>query len=141
MQASLQVTPYLFFDGNCEAAIHFYAQCFGGNIAMMMRHSDAPAGTPIPEGSGKLIMHARLELPGGQVLMASDEMPGQPHQVEGFRVSLSVKEVAEAERLYHALSQDGTVVMPLQPTFWSARFAMFADRFGTPWMINCELPA
>ena len=139
MQASLQVAPYLFFNGNCEAAFRYYAQCLGGNIAMMMRHSDAPPGTPIPAQSSKLIMHARLELPGGQILMASDEMPGQPHQVEGFRVSLSVKEVAEAERLYQALSQDGNVVMPLQPTFWSASFAMFSDRFGTPWMINCEL--
>ncbi|MFI4979303.1 MAG: VOC family protein [Nevskiales bacterium] len=141
MQASLQVAPYLFFNGDCEAAVRFYAQCFGGNIAMMMRHSDAPAGTPIPEGSGKLIMHARLELPGGPVLMASDEVIGQSQPRAGFRVSLSVKEVAEAERLYQALSQDGTVEMPLQATFWSARFAMFSDRFGTPWMINCELPA
>jgi uncharacterized glyoxalase superfamily protein PhnB len=57
---------------------------------------------------------------------------------EGFSVSLQVKEPAEAERIFHALANEGKVQMPIQETFWAARFGMLVDRFGIPWMINCE---
>ena len=57
----------------------------------------------------------------------------------GFSVSLSVNDVAEAQRLFGALSEDGNVGMPLQKTFWSEAFAMLTDRFGIPWMVNCKI--
>ena len=30
---------------------------------------------------------------------------------------------------------------PLAETFWAAKFGMFRDCFGTPWMVNCEKTA
>jgi PhnB protein len=52
-------------------------------------------------------------------------------------VNLQVDRPADADRIFDALADDGNVTMPLQPTFWAARFGMVVDRFGTPWMINC----
>ena len=42
--ASDAINPYLFFDGNCEAAFKFYEKVLGGKIEMLMRNEDAPAG-------------------------------------------------------------------------------------------------
>jgi predicted 3-demethylubiquinone-9 3-methyltransferase (glyoxalase superfamily) len=67
--------------------------------------------------------------------------PGRYEQPQGFSVSLQVKDPAEAERIFHALAKDGKVQMPIQQTFWAARFGMVVDRFGIPWMINYEKTA
>ena len=83
-------------------------------------------------------MHACLLLD-GQLLMASDMPLHCPYEgVKGCAVSLNVDSIAEAERIFAALSDNGTVQMPLGTTFWAARFGMCIDRFGVPWMINCE---
>ncbi|MBX6364883.1 MAG: VOC family protein, partial [Gemmatimonadetes bacterium] len=68
----------------------------------------------------------------------SDAPPDRYRKPQGLYVSLSVKDPIEAERIYDALAKGGTVEMPLQETFWSPRFGMVTDRFGTPWMVNCE---
>ena len=44
----------------------------------------------------------------------------------------------ERERVFNALAKNGTVRMPIQQTFWAARFGMLVDQFGIPWMINCD---
>ena len=85
-------------------------------------------------------LHARLVF-GDNVLMASDAPPGRFAKMQGFSVTLVVKEPAEAECLFNALAEGATITMPLGETFWAAKFGMLTDRFGTPWMINCEKPA
>ena len=60
--------------------------------------------------------------------------------MQGFSVTLGTDEPAEAERVFAALAAGGTVTMPIAETFWARRFGMLTDRFGTPWMINCEKP-
>jgi PhnB protein len=82
-------------------------------------------------------MHARMSLPGGSVLMASDAPPEHREKVQGFSVSLTVTDVADAERKFNALADGGTVTMPFSKTFWSRGFGMCTDRFGIPWMVNC----
>jgi len=82
-------------------------------------------------------MHGRMEI-AGNVLMGGDAPPGRFVPQAGFSVSLNIDDPAEAERVYAALSEGGSVHMTLQETFWAERFAMFADKFGIPWMINCE---
>jgi PhnB protein len=70
--------------------------------------------------------------------MGSDAPPERYEKPQGFFVSLGIKEPAEAERVFHALSEKGTVLMPIGETFWAMRFGMVVDQFGIPWMINCE---
>ncbi|MBI3786429.1 MAG: VOC family protein [Deltaproteobacteria bacterium] len=136
----MKLNPYLTLDGQCEAAFTFYAQCLGGKIEMMLTFKDAPSAENIPAHWLDKIMHARLVL-GDQVLMGSDSPPQFQEPMKGFSVSLAVDEPAEAERIFQALEKGGTVRMPMQQTFWAERFGMVTDRFGVPWMINCQGPA
>ncbi|MBW4619004.1 MAG: VOC family protein [Cyanosarcina radialis HA8281-LM2] len=133
----MQVNPYLMFDGQCEAAFKFYEQCLGGKIEAMMTYKESPMAEETPLESRDRIMHASLNV-GEQVLMGSDEPSDRMETPQGFYVSLHFKDPVEAERIFYALTEKGTVKMPLQETFWAARFGMLVDRFGTPWMINCD---
>ena len=132
----MQTNTYLFFKGNCEEAFKFYEKTLGGKIEAMMTHAGTPAESQVPAEWKNKIIHARIKL-GDQLLMASDSPPDHAQTPQGFRVNLSFQDAAEAERVYNALSKNGTVSMELQETFWAQKFGMFTDRFGTPWMINC----
>ena len=132
----MQLNPYLFFNGQCEVAFKFYAQLLGGKIDGMLTHAGTPAEQQVPAEWRDKIMHARL-IVGDQVLMGSDAPPGRYEQPKGFSVSVHPKDPAEAERIFQALAENGSVQMPIQKTFWAARFGMVVDRFGIPWMVNC----
>ena len=136
----MQLNPYLMFNGQCEEAFSFYAKVLGGEIVAMLPNRGTPAADHVPEEWLDKIIHARLEV-GDQVLMASDAPPAYPQAPQGFSVSLSVDRIEEAERIFGALAENGTVTMPLESTFFAARFGMLTDRYGIPWMINCEQPA
>jgi PhnB protein len=132
------VNTYLYFNGQCEAAFEFYAQVLSGKITAKFTYADMPDGQDHGEFKDK-IMHARLQF-GDNVLLGGDAPPQRYTKPQGFSVSLGIKDPAEADRLFHALSENGVVTMPIAETFWALRFAMFTDQFGTPWMINCEKP-
>jgi PhnB protein len=136
----MQMIPYLTFNGQCEAAFKFYEQCLGGKIEIMMPHAGTPAEAHVPPEWRNKILHATLTVD-GEVLMGSDAPPDRYEEPQGFSVMLRIKDPADAERIFHALAENGTVRMPLQQTFWSVRFGMLVDRFGIPWMINCYQPA
>ncbi len=72
------------------------------------------------------------------VLMGSDCMPGKYEAAKGTSLMLAIDEPAEAERAFKALAENGTVTMPIQETFWAAKFGMLVDQFGIPWLINCD---
>lgn len=133
----MQSNTYLFFDGECEAAFKFYEQCLGGKIDGMMTYGDAPMSEEIPSEQRDRIMHANLTV-GGMVLMGSDTPPDSFKKPQGFSVNLQFDDLVEGERIFHKLAENGTVKMPFQETFWSTRFGMLVDRFGTPWMINVQ---
>jgi PhnB protein len=134
----MQINPYLFYNSNCEAAFKFYEKTLDGKIELMLRNEDGPEGMPYLPERKKNIMHARMSID-GQVLMASDAPPEHFHKPQGFSVSLTVKEPAEAERKFKALSEGGSVNMPFGKTFFSKGFGMCSDQFGIPWMVNCPL--
>ena len=136
----MQLNPYLLFNGQCEAAFRFYEKCLGGKIEAMLTHEGTPAEQDVPPEWRKKILHARLTV-GDQVLMASDAPPERYEKPQGFSVSLNIDNAGEAERIFRALSENGKVHMSMQQTFWAARFGMCVDRFGTPWMVNCEKAA
>jgi PhnB protein len=132
----IQINPYLNFNGQCRAAFEFYASCLGGKIEMMQAHGDSPMKDQTPREWHDRILHARLTA-GDAVLMGSDQPPGQEETAQGMWVSLNVDRSADAERIFNALAEGGQVRMPIQRTFWGL-FGMTVDRFGTPWMVNCE---
>jgi PhnB protein len=134
----MQINSYLLFTGDCEEAFKSYEKLLGGKIEFKMTHGESPAASQVPpEWHGK-IMHARMSTPGG-VLMGSDAPPGRQQKAQGFSVSISVDDPAEADRIYNGLADGAKAVsMPIQETFWARRFGMLTDRFGIPWMVNCE---
>jgi PhnB protein len=131
------VQPYLFLDGRCEEAIEFYRRTLGAEVTMLMRFKDSPEPHPpgmIPPGAENKVMHSSLRI-GDTTVMASDgQCLGKP-AFQGFSLSLSVPNDAEAERLFAKLADGGQVQMPLNKTFFSSRFGMVADRFGVSWMV------
>jgi len=133
----MQSNIYLFFDGECEAAFKFYEQCLGGKIDAMMTYGDAPMSEEIPSEQRDRIMHANLTV-GSMVLMGSDTPPDGFEKPQGFSVHLQFDDLVEAERIFQKLAENGTVKMPFPETFWSTRFGMLVDRFGTPWMIDVQ---
>lgn len=134
----MQLNPYLFFNGQCEAAFKFYERVLGGKIEGMMTHAGTPAEEQVPAEWRDKILHARMTI-GDSVLMASDAPPDRSEKPSGFSVSLQYKDPADAERIFHALAENGTVRMPFAQTFWSPGFGMLVDQFDIPWMVNCEV--
>ena len=133
----MQLSPYLSFKGDCEAAFTFYEQCLGGQLGAIFRYAGTSLVDQVPAGWQDKVMHGSLTL-GGQVLMGADVAPDGYEAPRGFSLSLQIASTAEAERVFHELARDGTVNMPLEKTFWAERFGMVVDRFGIPWLINCE---
>ena len=133
----MQFRPYLSFNGTCAAAFAFYERCFGGTREMTMTYGHSPMAAHMPAEMHGWIMHTSLVV-GDTVLMGADTPPDRYHPAQGTTISIGRTDTAEAERVFAALSEGGTVEMPLQPTFWAARFGTVRDQFGTPWMVNCE---
>lgn len=136
----MQLNPYLNFNGQCEIAFRFYEQCLGGKIEATMTYGESPMAEQTPPQWRNKIMHASL-IVGDKVLMGADSPPERYEEPKGLSVLLGIDDPVEAERVFHALAEDGTVQMPIQETFWAARFGMLVDRFGIPWMINCDRAA
>jgi PhnB protein len=131
------VEPYLFFNGRCEEAIEFYRKTLGAEVVMMMRHKESPEQPPpgtLPPGYENKIMHATFRV-GKSTLMASDGC-GEDSKFNGFSLSIAVTTEAEADRVFAALSEGGSVGMPLTKTFWSPKFGMLTDKFGLGWMVS-----
>jgi PhnB protein len=136
----MQLNPYLTFNGQCEAAFKFYEKVLGGKIEAMMTYGGSPMAEQTRSDWRNKIMHARMTV-GDKMLMASDAPPDRYEAMKGFMVTLGIGNPSEAERVFHVLSENGTVQMPIQETFWARRFGMLVDQFGTPWIINCEKAA
>ena len=136
----MHLEPYLFFDGNCEEALAFYAAIFGGQIEGLMRFGETPTAADMPPESRDKVMHANFKSP-TLAFMASDG--NRANECTGSRVALSLssKDAAQGKRIFDALSAGGTVGMPYGKTFWGAMFGTFTDRYGIDWMINCEMSA
>jgi PhnB protein len=135
----MEVAPYLMFLGNCKEAFEFYQKALGGKLDMMT-YGQSPEAAKMPAAMHNQVIHARLAA-GAGAIMGADCPPEHYNKPQGFSVSVVTKDPAETERVFNALAQDGQVNMPLQQTFWSAKFGMLQDRFGISWMVNCAQAA
>lgn len=132
----MQIEAHLSFNGNCEEAFTFYQSVFGGEITAMMRHEGTPAAEHVPADWQDKIMHAYLRI-GDTGFMGADAPPQYQTKPQGFCVAIAVETAEEAQKLWDGLSEGAeSIQMPLEETFWSPKFGMLIDRFGTPWMIN-----
>ncbi len=130
-------TTYLTFNGNCREAMTFYKNCLEAELEIFP-FSQAP--DPMPAEAKDRIMHARLAK-GKGAIMASDNMPGMSFTAgNNFSISIDCDTAEEIEKLFNALGEKGKVTMPLQKTFWAARFGMLTDQFGVNWMFNLNEP-
>ena len=132
----MEPTIYLFFKGNCLEAMTHYAKVLGGEIGGVFRNADAPDAQSRMPGGDDLVMNMAMKL-GAATVMASDAPVGMYQKPQGFSVSISPPSRAEFDRIFDALAKDvESLMMPPGETFWAERFAMFTDRFGTPWMLS-----
>lgn len=133
----MKVIPYLFFNGQCEEAFKFYEKVLGAKIEAMLPYKDMPGDMQHPPELLNKIMHARMSI-GDQIVMASDSPADRFNKPQGFDLNLSVEKPEEADRIFKALSEGAQIAMPIAETFWAQRFGVLVDKFGTPWMVNCE---
>ena len=139
------VNVYLTFDGQCREAFELYKSALGGEFSYISTFGEMPpqGDQPLPDALKDRIMHVSLPVSSETILMGSDSMPGMSPQIvmgNNFSVSLSPSSKEEADRLFAALGEGGTVTMPMQDQFWGAYFGMLTDKFGINWMFNYEYP-
>lgn len=131
----MQPTPYLFFQGDCFEAMTLYAEALGAEVIAVMRNSDAPPEERMP-GGDDMIVHMAIQTDAGMIY-ASDNSAEHYEPPQGMRLHVEASSFAEFERLHDLLAKEAReVAMPPAETMWSKRFAMFTDRFGTPWMLD-----
>ena len=135
----MKTNLHLGFTGNCDTAFAFYETVFGSKRLLTMKYKDAPAGVPYPEGARDLVMHTSLQV-GSITLMGADAPPGHGKPFGGFEIALEGTDEAEVKRLFSTLSEGGSVMMPLAPTFWTPLFGMCTDKFGVSWMVSVPGP-
>ena len=135
----MRVNAYLSFRGDCEVAFRLYAECLGGTVGEIFRYAGTPLAGQVPADWGNKVMHGNLTV-GDQVFQGADVAPDGYEPPKGFSLSIHLNDPAQAERIFQALAKGGTIVTPLERTFWAARFGMLVDRFGIPWVINCGEP-
>jgi PhnB protein len=133
-ETTMNIQPYLSFEGRCDEAIEFYKKAIGAKVDMLMRFKEAPDQSMVSPGSGEKVMHAALRAGDAMLLMSDGRCTGTAN-FTGIALALSAANDADAERMFSALAEGGKVNMPMTKTFFSSRFGMLADKFGVGWMV------
>ncbi|MDQ1305190.1 MAG: PhnB protein [Actinomycetota bacterium] len=142
-----KVSIYLNFMGKTEEAFRWYAEVFRSEITSFERMravSLDPGAPPLSEAELDLVMHVELPILGGAVLMGTDMLESMGHELRlgnNMTINLEPEELGETQRLFAALSEGGSDVMPLTLMFWGAQWGTCCDRFGIRWMFNWQEPA
>jgi PhnB protein len=132
------INPYLNFSGNCEEAFTFYKSVFGGEFDSFSRMGEAPSDGELSASEANQIMHVGLPIGHGTTLMGSDRPASMGPTTVGnnYHISIQTDSAAETDRIFNGLAAGGQVLMPVQETFWNARFGMLIDKYGVQWMLN-----
>ncbi len=139
------VNIYLTFKGNCEEAFNFYKSVFGGEFLYVGKIKDMPQQEGMPpftDSDKDKIMHISLPISKETTLMGADYIESYGYEFiagNNFSISVQAETRAEADKIFNALSNGGTVEMPMEETFWGDYFGMLVDKFGINWMVNFNL--
>lgn len=134
----MQLYAYLFFNGNCEEAMNFYKDAFGGEIKAISRYNEAPM--PFAEEDANKVMHGEMDVIGTKILFSDCPADRAANFGNNISLSLGFNNDAEITAAFNAISAGGTITMPLQDTLWGAKFGMCTDKFGVNWMFNWDKP-
>jgi PhnB protein len=135
----MKVQPYVFFDGKCDEALEFYKRALGAKVTALMRWKEAPDKSMITPGHENKVMHSEFQV-GETVILASDGRGTGKPSFQGFALTITADNDADAKRIFNALGDGGQVQMPLEKTFFASLFGMVADKFGVGWMVMVDLP-
>ncbi len=132
------IVPYLNFNGNAAEALAFYGKALNGSILFQQTFGESPM--EVPPAFRDKIMHATFKA-GDLTIMASD-VNDKDQVTTGTNISLSLNftELDLINKTFEAMSEGSVITMPLQDTFWGARFGMLTDAFGINWMFNYDYP-
>ncbi len=130
----MQINPYFMFSGQTEEALNFYAKALNGQIVYMQRYGDSPMQDMHPDKNK--IMHATFRGQGIEFMAA--DTPGETRGSGVIHLSLNCESLEEQEKVFNGLAEGGTVTLPLQDTFWGAKFGMLTDKYGINWMFNYD---
>lgn len=133
----MHLNPYLLFNGDCSEALKFYEEKLGAKTEAKMTFAGSPAAEGMPPEWGDKVLHGAIAI-GDTKVFVSDAPPGHYETPTGISLSISLNDKAKGEEIFNALAEGGKTTMPFQQTFWAAGFGMCTDRFGIPWMVNCE---
>ncbi len=135
----MELCTHLNFGGNCEEAFRFYEKHLGGKITTMMKRSQLPAEYEVPPGLENAVVHARLELAGGE-LIGNDVPPEYFQPIRSSYVYLALDSTEAAEQAWAVLAEGGQIGMSIAETFFATRFGQLRDRFGVLWTILHQRP-
>ena len=132
---TMEIRPYLSFNGNCKGAMEFYRDCLGGEL-QIMKVSDTPVANQCPTGMQDQVMHAAL-MKNGVLLMGTD-MSRSKDSTHGNTMAISLNCTTEAEikESFERLSAGGEVIDQLNKAFWGGMFGVLKDKYGFVWMLN-----
>jgi PhnB protein len=135
------INPYINFNGNAEEAFIFYQSVFGGEFGQIIRFKDvASAEFPVADSEANKIM--RITLPIGNTMLIANDVPeimGRVSENENrSKITVMTESKEEAERIFEGLSAGGTVEMPMAESPWGTTFAMFRDKYGIEWTVECN---
>ena len=133
----MDISPYLSFHGTCRDALNFYAELFGGSIEAMETYGDGPENVDFHGAPDDWVMHGRVRI-GAHTIMASDMAGADQKAPQGFHLQTQFDDLDKAKRVFSRLAKNGSITIPFEPTFWATGFGMCVDRFGIPWIVNCE---
>jgi PhnB protein len=135
----MELQPHLSFDGRCAEAFAYYEKELRGKVLFMLPYDRSPMAEQVSPAWRNKILHGTLAID-NMVLSGADATPEQYEKPQGFSVLLQIDDVAEAERVFNALANNGKILVPIQETFWAIRFGMVVDQFGIPWIVNHGKP-
>jgi PhnB protein len=132
----MQLTPYLFFNGNAEEVLEHYRSALGGELEVV-RFEGSPVAEHVPSDWGGKVLYGALRSPLG-VVSVMDTPPGRAvgNPGDNFSIGIQTESEAQADVVFAKLLAGGTVMMPLEKTFWAAKFGMLIDKFGIRWMVQ-----
>jgi PhnB protein len=133
----LGVSPYIAFKGNCRHAIEFYKSVLNAEVLFSQTVGESPMSDM---GPAEDIMHCTIKVGDSTIMMCDDPMPEAAEGGGNISLAIGLNDPQRAKQVFGNLARDGSVIMPLEKTYWAEAFGMVTDKFGVRWMVNCDAP-